>query len=117
MRLQWIRSLSTLTFWGVFSVCAMQAQETINYGSVSGRVTDAQGALVPGAQVSARQTDTNVTVETVTDSEGRFRFPYLKIGPYELKVHLEGFADSSRRLNLTVGSAFDVPLTLALAGL
>ena len=30
-------------------------------------------------------------------------------------VHLQGFADGSRRLNLTVGSAFDVSLTLAIA--
>jgi hypothetical protein len=41
-----------------------RAQETINYASVSGRVMDPQGAV---AQVSARQTDTNVTAETITD--------------------------------------------------
>ena len=105
----------------VMVCCAMMlagvasAQETINYASVSGRVTDPQGAVVPGAQVSARQTDTNVTAETVTDSEGRFRFPYLKVGPYELKVHLQGFADSTRTLTLTVGSAFDLPIALSVA--
>ena len=56
------------------------AQQSVDYASVSGRVTDQQGAVVPGALVSARQTQTNVTTETVTDSSGRFRFPYLKIG-------------------------------------
>jgi protocatechuate 3,4-dioxygenase beta subunit len=64
------------------------AQQSVDYASVSGRVTDAQGAVVAGAQVSARQTDTNVTAETVTDSAGRFRFPYLKVGPYALKVRM-----------------------------
>jgi hypothetical protein len=93
------------------------AQETINYASVAGRVTDPQGAVVPGAQVSARQTDTNVTVETTTDSEGRFRFSYLKVGPYELKVHMPGFADSVRTLRLTVGAAFDVPVRLSVGAL
>jgi Carboxypeptidase regulatory-like domain/TonB dependent receptor-like, beta-barrel len=92
------------------------AQETINYASLTGRVTDPQGAVIPGAQVSARQTDTNVTADTVTNSEGRFRFPYLKVGRYELKVHLQGFADSTRTLRLNVGSAFDVPVALAVAG-
>jgi hypothetical protein len=92
------------------------AQETDNYASVSGRVIDPQGAVVPGAQVSARQTATNVTAENVTDAEGRFRFPYLKVGPYEVKVSLMGFEDSTRNVTLTVGSAFDLPIALRVAG-
>ena len=51
------------------------AQETISSASVSGRVIDAQNAVVPGAQVVARQIETNVKTETVTDQDGRFRFP------------------------------------------
>ena len=74
-------------------VCAgsppLFAQETVNSASVSGRVTDQQGAVVPGAQVSARQTETNVIRETVTDQDGRFRFPYLKVGRYEITVRLQ----------------------------
>ena len=78
-----------VTAWCVIALAVVaRAQETINYASVSGRVTDPQGAVVPGAEVSARQTDTNVAADTVTDSDGRFRFPYLKIGPYEITVHL-----------------------------
>jgi hypothetical protein len=92
------------------------AQETVNSASVSGRVTDPQGSVVPGALVTARQIETNVTRETVTDAEGRFRFPYLKVGRYEFLVRLQGFADRSRTLTLTVGSAFELPLSLSLAG-
>jgi hypothetical protein len=93
------------------------AQQSVDYASVSGRVTDQQGAVVPGAQVTARQTQTNVTTETVSDSSGRFRFPYLKVGRYELKVRLQGFADLTRTLDLAVGSAFDLSLVLSVAGL
>ena len=91
------------------------AQESINYASISGRVTDASGAVVEGANVTARQTDTNLTSSTDTDREGRFRFPYLRIGQYEIKVHQQGFADLARNLTLTVGSAFELPLSLAVA--
>jgi Carboxypeptidase regulatory-like domain/TonB dependent receptor-like, beta-barrel len=106
----------------VVACCAVtsvhvHAQETINFASVSGRVSDGQGAVVPGALVSARQTETNVTAETVTNPEGRFRFPYLRVGTYELKVHIDGFADHTRTLATTVGSAFDIPVVLAVAGL
>ncbi len=92
------------------------AQETINYASVSGRVTDPSGAVVAGAQVTARQTETNLTAAAATDGEGRFRFPYLKVGPYEITVRQSGFADATRQLTLTVGAAFEVPVSLTVAG-
>jgi hypothetical protein len=95
---------------------AASAQETINQASVSGRVADAQGGVVPGALVAARHTETNSTAETVPDAEGRFRFPYLKVGSYELSVRLQGFRDITRPLTLTVGSAFEVPIVLEVAG-
>ena len=92
------------------------AQETLNSASVSGRVIDVQGAVIPGAEVTARQVDTNVSRETTTDQAGRFRFPYLRVGVYEIAVHLDGFNDATRRLTLTVGAAFDLPVTLSVAG-
>ena len=109
-------------YGAVFLLCLIaavpaRAQETVNSGSVSGRVTDPQGAVVPGALVTARQVDTNVTRETVTDSEGRFRFPYLKVGRYEFVVHLEGFTDARRVLTLTVGSAFELPVALRVGSI
>ncbi len=92
------------------------AQQSVDYASVAGRVTDPQGGVVAGAQVTARQTQTNVTSETVTDGAGRFRFQHLKVGPYELKVRIQGFSDLARNLNLTAGSAFDLPLRVVVAG-
>ena len=94
-----------------------RAQVTVNTASVSGRVVDAQGAVIPGALVVARQVETNVTTETVTDSAGRFRFSLLKLGPYEITARLQGFKDATARVTLTVGSAFDLPLTLSVATL
>jgi hypothetical protein len=92
------------------------AQETINQGTIAGRVLDSQGAAVPGATISVRQTDTNVVVEANSGPDGRFRFPYLKIGPYELRAKLDGFKDNVRTLALSAGSAFDIPITLEVAG-
>lgn len=99
-----------------FCICAgaarAGAQETINTGSIGGRVTDPQGAVVAGASVTARQIETNVTAETVTDAQGRFRFPYLKVGRYEIKARLQGFSDAVRALTVAIGSAFELPLQL-----
>src|SRR4051794_39349031 len=111
-----MRALIAVACWAIGPAAIVRAQETINHASVSGRVTDSQGLVVPGARVAVRQTDTNVSVETVSDSDGRFRFPYLKVGPYELRVRMPGFLDSTRTLTLSVGSAFDVPVTLTVSG-
>jgi hypothetical protein len=91
------------------------AQETINSASVSGRVTDASGAVVENARVRARQTETNITSATITDREGRFRFPYLRLGAYEITVAHPGFAPGTRSVTLTVGSAFEMPFLLSVA--
>jgi hypothetical protein len=88
------------------------AQQSIDYGSISGRVTDPSGAVVPGASVSARHAATNQTSAALTGQDGRFRFPYLRIGAYEITVRQHGFHDAVRALTLTVGSAFELPITL-----
>src|SRR5213083_2441772 len=90
----------------VISATIVSAQESINHASVSGRVTDPSGAVVEGALITARQVDTNLTTAMSTDREGRFRFPYLKVGQYEIAAHREGFADVTRSLTLTIGAAF-----------
>jgi hypothetical protein len=100
-----------LFFFFVVSACA---QETITSASVSGRVTDQSGAVIEGAQVQARHIETNQTNTARTDPEGRFRFPYLKVGRYEIKVQHRGFADAIRSVTLTVGAAFDLPVSLAV---
>lgn len=103
------------------ALCALLAQpasgqETVNFGSVSGRVADEQGAVVPDARVVIRQTQTNQISEMVSDSSGRFRFPYLRVGLYEIVVSRDGFAETRRTLSVSLGSAFDVPVTLHVAG-
>src|SRR6185295_13076398 len=61
--------------------------------------------------------DTNLIGEATTDGEGRFRFPYLRVGPYEIVVRQSGFAEATRQLTLTVGAAFELPMQLTVATL
>ena len=95
----------------------LRAQQSVDYASVSGRVLDPSGAVVPGAHVTARHLETNVGADTLTDQEGRFRFPYLRVGPYDVKVSAQGFQESSRRLTLNAGAAFELPVTLAVGAM
>ena len=91
------------------------AQESIQYGSISGRVEDATGAVIPGVKITSRQKDTNISSSVLTDKDGRFRFPYLRLGEYEIVAQNPGFAETRRSVNVSVGSAFDLPIVLAVA--
>ena len=95
----------------------VRAQEAVSTASVSGRVVDQLGDVVPGATVVARQIETNVSRDAVTDTGGRFRLPYLRIGRYEIVARHTGFHDARRALTLTAGSAFEVTLTLRVGEL
>ena len=102
---------------GMLALCvyAALAQDTISNASLSGRVTDPSGGVVAGAVVTARQEATNRQAGMVTDRDGRFRLPLLKPGAYAVTVKREGFAEASRAIVLTVGSAFDVEIALSVA--
>jgi hypothetical protein len=98
----------------LFIGLSASAQETVNSASVTGSVIDPQGAVVPGALVVALNPETNIQSETVTGNDGRFRFSYLRVGRYEVTVHLQGFSAPTRTLTLTAGSAFDIAVSLAV---
>ncbi|MEO6724334.1 MAG: carboxypeptidase-like regulatory domain-containing protein [Blastocatellia bacterium] len=70
---------------------AWQAQAQSTAGAISGVVADPQGAVVAGASVMARNVGTNESRTATTDSEGRYRFPNLTIGNYEVTVQATGF--------------------------
>ncbi len=61
-------------------------------GIISGTVSDPQGAVIAGASVTVRNIGTNESRAAITDGEGRYRFPNLPIGNYEITVQAKGFA-------------------------
>ena len=107
--------LSVLTLASALAQRA-PAQEAIHYASVGGRVTDARGDAVASAAVTALQVDTNVSAATVSDADGRFRFPFLRIGQYEIQVSKQGFRPTVRSMALNAGAAFQLPVSLQVEG-
>ena len=61
-------------------------------GSISGEVRDEKQAIITNATVTVRNTKTNETRTTQTDSDGRYRFPGMPVGDYEIAVESTGFA-------------------------
>jgi hypothetical protein len=72
-------------------------------GTILGTVKDSSGASIPGAMVTLRNTDTNLTKTTTTETDGSYRFPELPVGHYEVKAEAAGFRTETRTgLNLEV---------------
>src|SRR6266571_3732184 len=58
---------------------------------ISGTVKDASGAVLPGAEVTATQTETGIARSTVSNQTGVYVLPNLPLGPYKLETSLVGF--------------------------
>ena len=57
---------------------------------ISGTVKDPSGAVLPGAEVTATQTETGIARMTVSNETGAYVLPNLPIGPYKLEAALPG---------------------------
>src|SRR5438309_1417469 len=58
---------------------------------ISGTVRDQSGAVLPGVEITATQTDTGVSRSSVTNETGSFVLPNLPIGSYKVEASLPGF--------------------------
>ena len=84
------RNLSILVLLVLF-VCPCHAIAQQDQGTITGRVTDATGAVIPRAAVAASAIDTGISTQTVTNSEGLYALAALKIGRYRISVEMPGF--------------------------
>jgi Carboxypeptidase regulatory-like domain len=71
------------------AVCAPAFAQ--GYGSISGTVTDATGAVIPGAMVTATQAGTGIAIKTTAGGSGTFVFPTLAPSVYNLSADYTGF--------------------------
>ena len=77
---RFLRCLVPLALLPLGCVSSLHAQETLTTATVTGRVVDPSGSVVPHASVQGLALATNQTHETQTDNQGRFRLPFVLIG-------------------------------------
>ena len=87
-------------------------------GTIQGRVTDSQGAVLPGVTVTATSPSALGAQTTVTSETGNYRFPAVPPGNYEVSYELAGFNTLKRSgISISLGFTANVNVELALATL
>jgi hypothetical protein len=85
--------LSIIVFAGslVFLLPEVGFPQGETTSAIIGQVSDASGAMVPGATITIRNAETGLQRAATSDDSGRFNFPQLKPGTYSVRVEAQGF--------------------------
>ena len=84
-------------------------------GTILGAVRDSAGSVVPGANVSAKSTETGVVRSVATDSSGAYQILSLPAGAYDVEAAYRGFKTELRKgVVVTVAAPATVNFTLAV---
>src|SRR6185369_10453065 len=105
-----LRSLSIVTLCLLSSVLSLAQTDR---GTITGTVADATGAVIPGANITATNTQTTAKYETVSTETGNYTLTQLPVGSYAVLVELPGFKKYVRQ-GVTVLSSTSVRIDIAL---
>src|SRR6185369_899807 len=102
----------------LLAVLVQPAAAQTDTGEISGVVRDTQGGVLPGVTIVAEHLDSGTRIEHVTDGEGRYFFPSLRTGTYNLTADLTGFRRIIRSgLMLRLGQTVTIDFELEPGGL
>ena len=95
----------------ILLICAMSA--AAQEARLSGAVVDPTGAALVGADVTATQTERNLVYQAKTGPDGRYLFPRLAIGAYQVKAEAAGFRPFVQS-DLTLTTSADALLNITM---
>ena len=93
----------------------MAIAQTVTSGDIIGTVTDPQGAVVPDAALTAKNTATGATVNTKSSSQGTFRFNSLPPGRYDVTATASGFAPNTHSVVVSIGGTTNAVMQLGVS--
>ena len=105
----------TLLVCALISLCFVVSLSAQTTTTLYGTVSDKTGAIVPGAQVTATNTGTNLARSAQTNAEGTYRFDFMPIGAYTVEVTATGFKKFVQKgiaLDVNVNARVDASLDI-----
>src|SRR5271170_5534435 len=99
----------------ILSLFSSAAQAQFENGSLVGTIRDTSGAIVAGASVAVSNTATGIESKVVSDSNGNWEVPSLRVGTYHVTASMPGFNTAvADNISLSVGSRQRIDLTLQI---
>src|SRR3954469_7282738 len=95
-----MNSLSTVSKRTIILICLLVASALFLSGraeaqqataQLGGKITDPSGAVIVGAEVTLRNSQTGINRKTTSNKEGEYRFTLIPIGKYEIAVRQQSF--------------------------
>ena len=90
--------------------------QTLTTGDALGVVSDTTGGVVPNAKVTIKSLESGETRTEATNAQGQYRFSLLKPGQYELSAASAGLKSNLSKIELLVGQAQEVNITMNAQG-
>ncbi|HYE25549.1 MAG TPA: carboxypeptidase regulatory-like domain-containing protein [Clostridia bacterium] len=101
----------------VLMLAGMGLAQSLAGGRIEGTVTDATGAVVAGASLTAKNVATGVTYTALSNDEGLYAFTVLPVGTYQLTAEKQGFSKLTQsNVVVNVGSKVSLDLAFKVAG-
>src|ERR1700722_3320161 len=111
-----IRIFTLLAVFAAALLSSTQSSGQTFRGGINGTVTDASGAVVPGAKITATDVATSAVRDTVSSSAGEFSFNDLPLDTYKVKVDAPGFQSTEvNGVEVLAGKDYTLPVKLSVA--
>lgn len=113
-----ISTAATMMVWtlvlfaAVILLTPIAARGQVANNTITGRVTDPSGAVIPRAAVTLKQAATGLTMHTTTNGDGTYSFHQLLAGTYSVVVASSGFKTTTTSVVVTVGQIAEADIQL-----
>ncbi len=104
-------------FSAIFAIVApLTFSQSITTADAVGVIKDSSGAVVPGATVTIRSSESGEARTVTSNDQGQYRFPLMKPGEYTITAESKGLKSNINKVTLEVGQEHEINISMNALG-
>jgi len=109
------KTLISIVLISLLLPIAAAGAQTFSGAQITGSIRDSSGAVLPGVAITAKNTGTNFTRDTISNEAGIYTIPAIPLGVYDITAELNGFQTQIRKgVTLQIGDNLRVDFQLSV---